>query len=374
MNIRILEKIVELCYNITLKVGRVFSSWGDIIRKLSKHQKEWLNKRNIKIQKKLSQKKRKKKAFKNRIHSHNNNNSNSKNVFTVNTPTVFSIEKNSEETIQFFNKILTKRNEHKFGTHFFINSESVTEVTVDALMFLIAIITDTKNNFLYKYTFAGNFPKEANAKRVFIESGFMAFVQSDSGNKIYPQTDNIQIIKGKTVDAPTAAKVCDFVQKNCRLSRIDTIPLYNILVELMANTTQHAYTERTAGVANYWYLFAEKREGKVNFVFLDTGLGIPTTVRKKLSERIPYINKDSDFIKSALEGEFRTQTRRPNRGKGLPQISECFRSGILQNIFVYAGKGCCTLNKRNQMHYETVELKNKIFGTLFCWQITKCKE
>lgn len=374
----LLEKIVESYYNIAWRIRRFLSSGGDIIRKLNKHQKDWLDKHNIKIQRQISQKKRRKNSKKhgnsNLQITYNNKNSNFQHVFNFDTPTVFSIEKNPEETIQFYNKILLRRNEHKFGAHFYINSEAVTEVTVDALMFLIAIITDTKNNIIYKYTFEGNFPIATNAKRVYIESGFMAFVHSNSGSKIYPQTNNIQILKGKTVDSPIVGKVCEFVQENCGFSRIDTIPLYNILVELMGNTKQHAYSEKTYEVANYWYLFAEKKENKVNFVFLDTGLGIPTTVQKKFGERIPFINKDSDFIKSALEGDFRTQTRSRNRGRGLPQISECFRSGILQNIFVYAGKGCCILNNENQTHYETFEFKNKIFGTLFCWQITKCKE
>ena len=43
------------------------------------------------------------------------------------------------------------------------------------------------------------------------------------------------------------------------------------------------------------------------FVFLDTGLGIPSTVYKKWKEKINFTIQDSFLIKSALEGEERTQ-------------------------------------------------------------------
>ena len=140
----------------------------------------------------------------------------------------------------------------------------------------------------------------------------------------------------------------------------------------MTNTTQHAYNTRFNSL-NSWYLYAESLQDKVRFVFLDTGLGIPTTVKKNFFEKILPLSKDCELIKSALKGDYRTQTKQKNRGKGLPQISECFSLGILENVSIYSGCGCCKLTDKNG-DYDLIEYKNKIFGTLFSWEISRKDE
>jgi len=366
-----------------VKIRDIVARGGGLIRKLSKEQKRWYDKRSRKILKQKSKEKEYRK-YKGRREFQQNYNANKneiqsikigKNEYIFIVPDIFSIRDNPEATIQFFNQILSYRNKHRFGMKFFIDSANVIKVTVDALLYLIAIISDTKYNSTYNYIFAGNLPKSDEAKRVYEESGFMTFVHTKNKIDITPQTNNIKILRGENVDSPVAAKVCQFVQDNCGYLRKDTISLYNILVEMMSNTKQHAYkygfsSERRA---KFWYLYAEEKDNSVSFVFLDTGLGIPTTVRKNWGERIPFVNKDADFIKSALRGDFRTQTLEKNRGKGLPQISESFQSGFLDNIFIFSGKGCCKLSKSKD-DYETIDFKNKIFGTLFYWEISKCKE
>jgi hypothetical protein len=288
-------------------------------------------------------------------------------------PAEFSIEQNPEGTTEFFNKILSKRDEHKVGTKFYIDVSEVITVDIAALMYLIAIINDAKHNSLFHYVFRGNFPKSESAKKFFVDSGFMTFVRANSSPEIKPTNNKIRILMGRKVDSPLAGIICQFVQTKCNITRILTMPLFCILIELMGNTRQHAYKDvNVSNLANLWYIYAEEKIDSVKFVFLDTGLGIPTTVQKKFAE--PLFTKESDFIKSALNGEYRTETKKKNRGQGLPQISEGFRSGLLHNIFVYSGKGCCTLKEYQQNDYIAYDLHNKMFGTLFCWEIGKKNE
>jgi hypothetical protein len=354
---------------------------GIFIKKLGSNHKQWLEEHCLKLMKKKSRKKKIRKVrgmreFIANSHVYSSRYGRAKNkgkkIYSFKAPEIFNVEKNPEETINFFNSIIEKRRERKFNSTFFIDVSNVKEVSCDAVMYIIALLHDTKHYSYLRYKFSGNFPVDIEARKYFIESGFLSYVQSVEKN-IKPQSKKIQIIQGQKSESPIAKKICIFIQKICCLSRVDTIPLYNVLVELMGNTSQHAYVDKSQhdSRANSWYLYAEETNVSIKFVFLDTGVGIPSTVNKKWSEKIPFMNKDSEFIKSALNGEFRTQTRENHRGKGLPQIVECCQSGLLKNVLVLSGKGLCRIQNDSNSSYITKDMSDRIFGTLFSWEIEK---
>lgn len=301
-----------------------------------------------------------------------------RNKYKFTAPEKLSICDNSEETIEYFHEIFEIKHKHNVGTAFFINLENVKNVTMDALMYLTAIVNDARSNRIHKYKFKGNFPKEASAKKIFIESGFLSFVNSGIDKEIIPSNNKIRILKGHKIDSRLAGEICKFVQKECNLNMIDTSPLYEMLIELMGNTIQHAYNQnKINSSAHSWYIYAEATEDYIEFVFLDTGFGIPTTVKKRITEKItetifPMFNKDSEYIISALQGSYRrTQTGEKYRGKGLPQVLDCFNSGLLYDIFIVSGKGWCKLKYKSEESFEANDFENKISGTLFSWKIKK---
>jgi anti-sigma regulatory factor (Ser/Thr protein kinase) len=288
-------------------------------------------------------------------------------------PLSFSIKDNPQNTIEFFNKILEKRREHKFDARFTIDVSQVIELDESALLYLIAIVNDTKSNEKFRNRFRGNFPEDGLAKERFVSSGFLNFVSSVHNTEITPKSDKINIINGNTIDVDMARQYCELVQRCCILTRAETIPLYNILVELMSNTRNHAYAQFT--YSKNWYLFAEERDNYVNFVFLDTGLGIPRTVKRNFREKVVAFfgtePKDSKLIHSALKGEFRTQTKEHYHGKGLPQISDGFTSGLLNDVLIFSGNGCCILKEMKTDKYKLNDYENQLFGSLFSWRILK---
>ena len=339
-----------------------------IIKKQSQEYLDWLKRRNRKILKKRAKfkktKKNKKKKLQEVDYRHGDK-------FIA--PQNFSIINNPEETNFFLNSIIKHRTKQKRNAVFNLDFSNVKDVTVDAIMHIIAIITDSRTTYYrtYNYTFEGSLPKDKIAQKVFKQSGFLDYVNYD-GDEIKPQSDKIRIIQGKKILPDIAKQVCIFIQERCRLDKKDTNPLYEVLIELMGNTNQHAYREdeRRGKTQRQWYLFAEERDDSVSFVFLDTGVGIPQTVHKQLLERVRM--SDADYIKSALNGDFRSETKQRDRGKGLPQINECCRKGILEEVYVIAGKGICKINVDNERnHYSVVELNNKMKGTLFGWKIIK---
>lgn len=323
--------------------------------------KIWHDKRSQKILRNKNKKRR---------HSSHKHGKKHNKVYICTAPKNFSIINNATECIGFFDDIIKKIDEHSFKAQFVIDTSNVETVTVDAIMYIIALLKDvrTKTSRALSYKFRGNYPKNPEARRVFVESGFTEYVNSNNKN-IAPTTSRIHIMSGKTYNNAVAKEVCLFVQEHCNVTRKDTIPLYNTLIELMLNTHNHAYNDNHYdSSACEWYLYAEKIDNYVRFAFLDTGEGIPNTVYKKFVEKISLHKKDSDFIVSALNGDFRTQTRQNNRGKGLPQIKKCCTTGLLKDVCIFSGKGLCKINN------ETFDLtqndyKTSFLGTLFSWNI-----
>lgn len=295
-------------------------------------------------------------------------------------PKCFSIINATEETISFYNTILKEKNCHHIGTHFYIDSSNVTEVTVDALLYLIAIIQCTKFNIVHKYRFSGNFPRNTNAKRIYVECGFLDFVTSNNKQSPPRLTDKIQIRIGKDVNPYIAKDICTFAKQYGRIDNEGIAKFYPILIELMSNTIQHAYKElKEIKVAKDWYVFLDYRDNEIHFVFLDTGSGIPATVHKTINEkltdnslgRLLGLVSDSEFIQSTLDGTFRTETKLENRGQGLPQIADCFKSGIFTDVFVFSGHGLCTLAHQSNKTFLCKDYEEQIFGTLFSWKLQR---
>lgn len=255
---------------------------------------------------------------------------------------------------------------------FFIDSKQVQKVDVSALIYLIAII-DRIRSSNDKVVFRGNLPVNSDARNVFTTSGFLNYFKNNYKGKD-TDTNVLKILRGVDADPKAARDVCAFIIGHFGLKMKDTLDLYAVLIELMTNTQQHAYTERA--IFNYWFLFVEYRLGKANFVFLDTGEGIPNTVRKKLTEKIfeklPNGNDDANLIKTALLGdEFRSQTGEPYRGKGLPQVNKYFKRDNVQNALVCSERGECIMNDVTYKEYYENNLKDTLRGTLFAWQVAK---
>lgn len=333
---------------------------------MSKKQKKkkWLDRRSMKMQRK--RKKTNKKGYAS-VKSKNTSNNSEKNVYLAEAPHVFSFIKNTEETNDFFLNIVEEMNKKIYKQLFYIDSSKVKEVTTDALVYILALLYNIKLNPVLKYSFRGNLPIEKEAEKVYTESGFMNYVKTRRA--VMPQTDDkIQIITGNQTDNKTAMRICDFV--NERFSRTPTFTkdLYSTLIELMSNTVSHAYNDNGVMVP-YWYLYAIDKGEAIQFTFIDTGEGIPNTVRKKLLERLISV-KDSELIYSAFMGDGRTETKLPNRGHGLPDLYNKVVKGSLQNFCVLSGKGCCKSRvENNSIRFDKQEFDKDIIGTIFQFEI-----
>lgn len=290
--------------------------------------------------------------------------------YEFHAPLNFSIINNPEETSAFFNNIITFiTNRKNFGKNIFIDISKISNLTIDALMYLLAIVNNLSENFKNKYSFSGNAPSNEDVRKLFAESGFYHFVKYQGNAPLAKSNDTVQIMSGENCDTGLAKKICDFVSEKAAVSKRCCSFLYNMIIELMSNTHRHAYPEGQGILHSRWYCFAEyDRENIVSFSFMDTGAGIPATVRKKFYERIDFlqIKGEHSYVVSALQGEFRTATGKSNRGKGLPKIREFCSTSKIKNLHILANRADVMVNKRG---YTSSDITTSLCGTLYYWQI-----
>lgn len=289
-------------------------------------------------------------------------------TYKVIAPSNFSIKDNPFEVAKFFDEILMFSNKKEKDTNINFDMSRIEHVTADAIIYLLAVIKDLQNlgKVHHNHKFSGDLPRLKEAKEFFVQSGFLNYVKSNIP-KNCSSTECVKIMSDEKFDQEATKKICDFVISVKTENRPNTRFLYVLINEMMLNTCQHAYVGKPKRL-NKWYMYAQKDGNILKFTFLDIGQGIPSTVRKKMSEKFFGI-PDSSIIASALEGEeIRSNTGKIYRGKGLPKIKECVIENRIDNFAIISNKGFCTLSYNNDSTIKS-ELNNAIYGTIYYWEI-----
>ena len=286
-------------------------------------------------------------------------------------PQRFSLMDNPEETMKFFMCFAREIEQKEFGKYFYIDSSKVEYVTVDALIYLIAILQNKTFNRAMRYSFRGNYPLNEDARRVYKESGFNDYVKLNM--KDLPRsTDKMRIVSGNRNKSETSRDVCDFVIKKLGKTKQQIQPLQKVLIELMSNVFYHAY-ENTF-MTKKWYMYAEHVDNHVKCVFVDTGQGIAKTVRKNFRERLRTFvgidNNDAKLIQSAFNGEFRTSTKEKHRGNGLLSVRANAGNDLFKRFEVLSGRGHCVLLKNvSENNMVITNYNNTLYGTLYMFVV-----
>ena len=293
--------------------------------------------------------------------------------YNKNVPEVFSIVENTEETLCFFNDVVAEIKQKHYKEKFFFNFKNVKKVTIDALMYLLAIMQNiySEDNVLNQ-SFSGNHADDSDVNECISESGFYDYVEITVPVTKTRGGKKIQISDGDNVDARLVKSICDFVNESCKTEKRFTQDLYEVLIEVMANTVQHAYSVDEIWEKHNWYIFIEDKEEYIQFTFLDIGEGIPKTINKKFHEKIKdiMIRNDADYIISALNGEFRSQTKLESRGNGLPTVKKYGERKEVEEMHIISGRGVCIFESNKELITKKI-IKNRLDGTIFYWKIKK---
>lgn len=284
-------------------------------------------------------------------------------------PVELDICNKSNETVSFFGNVIHTIKQCNWEDTLHFDLSAVECISTDAVMYLIAIIKNMRRVRTYRIECKGNMPKNAEARGILEKAGFYSYVESPAARRLKSDERFMKISVGKDADARLASSFCDFVQAKCDKSILETKRLYSMLIELMTNTHQHAYKANEQGIMlQNWYVSAYATELGVRCVFLDTGVGIPATVSKKAAEKMLDLifTNDAMYLKSALLGDFRSETREGHRGKGIPGIYEDACDYSISNLCIVSGKGKCYVDGSN---IKDEKLNQHFEGTLFSWDI-----
>ncbi len=346
------------------------------IARLSPKYKLWLSRRNKKNLELRTQKKiraKQKRSFEIQKYTETKieyDYSEKRKQFEFHAPDVFSFVNNPDETNRFFVKIISFITDRRnFGRSLFIDISKIESLTTDALMYLLAIVNNLKENFQNKYSFSGNAPDNPAVKKLFSESGFYHYVRYQGTDPITRNKDSLQIVSGERSETSIAKRMSDFVCSKAGVSKLESNFIYIMMIEMMSNTFKHAYSNSDSILFPRWYSFAEyDGHDTISFTFMDTGEGIPTTVRKNFVEKIDFlkIKGDSSYVISALEGDFRTATGHVYRGKGLPKIREFCKNGKIQNMRIITNGADVSVHETK---CSPGSIETPLFGTLYYWQV-----
>lgn len=294
-------------------------------------------------------------------------------------PCNFSISQHTDDTVLFFVSTFDAIKGCKKGDDLFFDMKEVEFIDPGAIMYLIAVINNAKHVRLLRLKCSGNFPNNVIAQNVIEKVGFYDYVKVPGRKIVSKDPNRIRILHGREPNVEITSSICDFVNEKMNSeTKLLTKRLYPILIELMTNVRQHAYRYGSSTMNPEWYVYVENLESEIRFVFLDSGMGIPNTVRKNWVE----ILKDSfgmllgdrgdpDYIEAALQGKFRTETRQENRGKGLPEIYNAVvsRNSRFKEMLVISGRGKCRVGIDGRI--EKTYIEGTFEGTMFMWNFIK---
>jgi len=289
---------------------------------------------------------------------------------TLEAPENFSIFMNPEESLSFFSDIETRI---EFGSPVYFDMKSIVQLSIDTIMYFLAILKRIKSSKSVVYSFKGSWPSNQKCRDLLDSSGFLKYVDSGRMKKdLSLLSEVIQIENGQKADNSIAKKVCDFAMSKLNLKRVEIKKLYVMIIELMTNTKHHAYNKarKNQFVLTDWYIFVRfiNDNQALRFIFLDTGLGIPFTVKRKgfepARELIGLGPNHVEYINSALKGEFRSRTGESYRGRGLPKIYSYFTNQYINNLTIISNHGYFAEDKKEDMN-------KRLRGTLFYWELSK---
>ena len=307
--------------------------------------------------------------------------------YSFKAPKVFSFIENPHETLRYFNKIINYVSRVEKFVKIRFDLSEINVMTIDAVIYMIAISININSDFKPKFNVLA--PEDEGLRSFLLSSGIADYF--NAGNiEIKENCNYFNIKMGNKTNVDLAKSICDFTNVNIGKTTKFTGFLYDMLIEMMTNTGQHAYDSKEK-IKTQWFIFAENSSDRIRYTFIDTGVGIPTTMSKYMLtvsnedfEKDGYLTSilnnfadensaDSILLLTGLNnGGFRTRTEKSYRGKGLPEIYNHFKiDRKTDNLKVISGACLCEFDQDDRQKAIVTELSEKFLGTMFYWEIMK---
>lgn len=289
----------------------------------------------------------------------------SKTIVSLNAPLAFSFIENTDGMLIFFQeaKDILSKNDIKFDL------KDIEILTIDSISVFIALIKDRK--FSNKNLVVGNSPRLIELKELFIQSGFYEFVKSKISTPVVLNSTLIHKVTKNKVEPTIAKKVCLMGIKHSFGNENIFDPLYDVIIEIMQNTNNHAGNKR--GEYNWWMqVYNDPITSVSKYTFLDLGVGIfeslPARNHKDLLLKAIKFQHNADLVWPLFNGEIKSRTGKLERGKGIPQVFESSKDENFTRFILISNNVYVNLKTM-----EILKLNNSFNGTFFYWELANTK-
>ena len=289
-------------------------------------------------------------------------------------PDDFSIYRNSDIVITFFHDVRTYILKPPINKNIHFNFSEVKHLTVDALMYLLAIIKNLDPTHKYVRKYSGGMPSNEEAKELFVNSGFLRYVRSKI-KRLEHKSNCVQIATNSVVKRTVAKNIVEFIRKNdSNVDQSTTSAIYEMIIELETNTHDHASKMSDNDIEKLdWLAYAEDAGDFFRFTFLDTGIGICRTIKRNWFEGLDKKRSDPTYLMDALKGELPSSTKMKNRGNGLPTILGYAVSGLIERFTIITNQAYCYYNPESN-DIVSRPINKSIWGTVYYWELSKNKQ
>lgn len=242
-----------------------------------------------------------------------------------------------------------------------INLKEISNLTNDAIVLLLAIV---KNPAITKgVPIKGNYPRDKELKKIFIESGVFGATIQDNEPKNYILTR-----QNKKAEGGIANELIKRATKNIFGQEARCPGIYKALMESMANTCYHAKPQQIGNETWWLTVYHDKALNKVSFAFIDLGVGIfkssnVSGFKDKLSTFFG-ISDNKKVLKEIISGRKISRTKIPYRGKGLPTIYKGLKRNYYSNLKIISNDVKADLSADK---YERIS--KEFSGTFLYWEL-----
>lgn len=283
-------------------------------------------------------------------------------------PKNFSFVNNTNEVLKYF---IDAEKMFKNKTKISLNIDDIEVLSADAISLLVASIND--KDFHHNSGYKGDAPKKPELKKIFRESGFYNFVSSSvqkgtgEGNLLHKEMHTKVMPK-------LAQKAALIGIKHTFENEIPYEPLYDILIECMSNTNNHA-SLKSQTKCNWWlYVYNDPISKNTSYSFLDLGVGIFDSIvvqgylKQLFKGTIAY--KNIKIVDDLLTGKIQSRVDEDNeiRGKGIPQIVEHSSLDTFKSFYIITND--VKINLKTSI---SEQLDYNFSGTFLYWELQSNK-
>lgn len=286
---------------------------------------------------------------------------------TEKAPFAFSIQNNSHGVISFVYKIKKYACDDFAGYTVILDLERVKDIDVGAISLLLSVVDELSQ---FKVKGHGTFPRDERCRIIFEKSGFLSHMKTISARGLSKPSNEAGLILERGRNTTKQEEIGGKIKEAVRLLTGNLShypPMYSLLLELSGNSVEHAYP---LGRDEHW-LFAmnyNEEERKAVFCYVDNGVGILNTLKRRYSKMIYEtlkLTSDGQILARAFDKKYNSRHKdQVNRNKGLPRIKSIVNNTFVSNLMVIT----------NQVSYNIAQdkwhsLQDEYSGTFYYWEL-----